>query len=691
MMMSSISPDNPLAHPSDLPYGLPPFGTIEPRHLAEAIDVGMTEHLAEVEAVLADPAEPTVANTLDALEASGQLLDRACAVLFNLTGSNVTDELRAIEEDVAPRLTEHRDAIWLDPRLFTRIEALAGRAPQLGLDLETSRLLERYRTDLHRSGAALTGADRDRLRAINAELSTLTTTFKNLLQDDTTALAVHVKTREELDGLTQDAIDAARAAARERGLDDGYLLTLILPTGQPALAALRDRGVRRRLHEAAASRGGRGNGTDTRATLTRLVALRAERAALLGYASHADYVIADETAGELASVDTMLAGLVGPAVANGLAEAEELAAAMRADGVDEPFEAWDWAYYADRVRRERFDLDTAALRPYFVLDRVVREGIFAAAQELYGLTFTERTDLPVYHPDVQVFEVREADGAGLGLVLTDWFTRDAKTGGAWMNSFVQQAELLGSQPVVVINLNVPRPPDGQPTLLTLDEVDTAFHEFGHVLHGLFSRVRYPRFSGTSVPRDFVEFPSQVNEMWAWWPALLARYAVHHQTGEPLGQETIDRIVAAQTYGQGFATCEYLAAALLDLEWHRLPHGSAEIAPEDVASFEQAALARHGIDLPLIPPRYRTTYFAHVFAGGYSAAYYAYIWSEVLDADTVDWFHDHRSDLRAAGGRFREHLLSRGYAVDPMDAYAAVVGRPPRIEPLLERRGLLPAT
>lgn len=692
-MSDSLSPDNPLAHPSDRPYGLPPFERIGPKDLAAAVEVGMAEQLAEIEAILSDPAPASVANTLDALEASGALLTRACRVLFNLTGSDETDELRAVEADVAPRLTAHHDQIWLDGRLHDRVEQLARNAADggQGWDEETTRLLERYRTDLLRSGAALEEADRGRLREINGELSTLTTTFKNLLQDDTTDLAVHVETREELDGLPPDAIDAARAAAHERGLDHGYLLTLILPTGQPALEALSNRDVRRRLHQASVVRGSRGNAFDTRATLTRIVALRAERAALLGYVDHASYVIADETAGSLEAVDTMLAGLVAPAAANGMAEAAELAAAMASDGVEGPLEPWDWAYYADRVRRERFDLDTAQLRPYFELGRVVRDGVFAAATELYGLSFEQRTDLPAYHPDVQIWEVREADGAGLGLVLTDWYARDSKRGGAWMDSFVTQSSLIGTQPVVVINLNIPRPPDGQPTLLTLDEVDTAFHEFGHVLHGLFSSVRYPRFSGTSVPRDFVEFPSQVNEMWAWFPSLLARYAVHHGTGLPLPQETVDRLVAAQAYGQGFATCEYLAAALLDLEWHRLPHGSAVVAASDVAAFEQAALAKHGLDLPLIPTRYRSTYFAHVFAGGYSAAYYAYIWSEVLDADTVDWFNGHRDDLGTAGARFRSNLLSRGGSVDPMAAFAAVLGRPPRVEPLLERRGLLPVT
>ena len=438
------------------------------------------------------------------------------------------------------------------------------------------------------------------------------------------------------------------------------------------------------------ARGRRGNGHDTREVLTRMVALRAERAELLGYPHHAAFVVADQTAPDVAAVMSTLTAMVPPARANAAAERDRLTELLHADGQRGPLAPWDWPFYATRLTRQRFSVDTAALRPYFELGRVVRDGIFAAATQLYGLTFTARPDLPAYHPDVQVHEVFDESGAGVGLFLADWFARPAKRGGAWMNTFVDQSHLLGTRPVAVINLNVPRPPSGSPALLTLDEVRTAFHEFGHVLHGLLSDVRYRRLSGTNVPRDVVEFPSQVNEMWAWWPPLVRRYAVHHETGEPLPEAWLEAVVAAESAGQAHSTVEMLAAMLLDQAWHQLPHSAAEVAPQDVGSFEAAALDRFGLAFAQIPPRYAGPYFAHVFAGGYSAGYYAYLWSEVLDADLVDWFADGGGLKRGLGRRFAAALLSRGDSVEVLDAFAALRGRPPRIEPLLERRGLLPA-
>jgi peptidyl-dipeptidase Dcp len=478
---------------------------------------------------------------------------------------------------------------------------------------------------------------------------------------------------------------------------DGYLLTLVLPTRQPALADLADRELRKRLHESSISRGRRGNAHDTRELVVATARLRAERAALLGYPHHAAYVVADQTAGTVDAVMTMLTALVGPAVANAQQERDELTARMRADGVDDDLQAWDWAYYAELVARDRFARDTAGLRPWFELGRVLRDGVFAAAHGLYGLTFTPRPDLPTYHPDVRVYEVFDAAGSGesgdqgrgIGLFVADWYARDSKRGGAWMSSFVDQAAALGQKPVVVINLNLPRPPDGEPTLLTLDQVRTTFHEFGHVLHGLLSDVRYPRLSGTSVPRDFVEYPSQVNEMWAWEPGLLRRYAVHHRTGEPLSDEVREGVLAAQSFGQGYATTEILAAMLLDQAWHQAGPAELPESADQVDAFEAAALEKYGLAVPGVPPRYGSTYFAHIFAGGYSAGYYSYLWSEVLDADTEEWFYDHGGLERSSGERFRRELLSRGGAVEPMAAFAAVLGRGPRIEPLLERRGLVP--
>jgi peptidyl-dipeptidase Dcp len=481
---------------------------------------------------------------------------------------------------------------------------------------------------------------------------------------------------------------APAAAAQSRGLD-GCLITLSLPSRQPALSALTDRDLRERLHQASISRGRRGNEYDTRRALSSIVTLRAERAELLGYLNHAAFVVADQTAGSVEAVMSLLTALVEPAVQNAEAEALELTAELNADGFEGTLQPWDWAYYAERVAQRRFARDTAALRPWFELSRVVREGVFRAAQGLYGLTFERRPELPAYHPDVEVFEVFDENGEGRGLFLADWYARDSKRGGAWMNSFVDQSHLLGDKPVVVINLNVPRPPDGSPTLLTLDEVRTTFHEFGHVLHGLLSDVRYPRLSGTNVPRDFVEYPSQVNEMWAWRPELLATYAVHHETGERLSQTTLDGVLAAQSYGQGFATTEILAAMLLDQAWHQRPVDADPVPADQVEAFETAALAAAGIALAAVPPRYGSSYFAHIFAGGYSAGYYSYLWSEVLDADTEEWFDQQGGLNRVSGEKFRRELLSRGGAVDPMTAYAAVLGRPPRVEPLLERRGLTP--
>lgn len=694
--MSTGSPDldgdNPFAVASPLPFGLPDFARIRPEHFRPAFEAGMARQLAEVEAIATDPAAPTFVTVVEALERSGALLTRVSRVFFNLTSSSLTDELAAIEAEISPRLAEHADAVQLNPRLFARLDALYAARDTLELDGEQRRLLDRCHRDFVRAGAGLDHARQSRLREINTELARLTTAFKNHLLADTVDLAVHLTDVAELDGLPEGAVSAARQAAQARGLD-GHLITLGLPSSQPELELLTNRAVRERIHRASLARGERGTDHDTRATLTRTVALRAERARLLGYPDHATYVIEDETAGSLEAVDTLLAGLIRPAVANAEREAAELESALHADGHTGPLQAWDWPYYSRLTRDRTYQVDVAALQPYFELDRVVRDGIFHAAEVLYGLSFERRDDLAAHSDDVQVFEVRQASGGAgasspVGLFLADWYARDSKRGGAWMSSFVTQSGLLGTAPVIVINLNVPRPAPGQPTLLTLDEVETAFHEFGHVLHGLLSDVRYPSLSGTNVPRDFVEFPSQVNEMWAFHPEVLPRYARHHATGEPLPAETIDALIASRAYGQGFATTEYLAATLLDLEWHRLdPADAAAVRPENVAQFEREALARNGILLDQVPPRYRSSYFAHIFAGDYSAGYYSYIWSEVLDADTVQWFGENGGLRRENGRRFAEHLLSRGGAVDPLDAFTAVRGRPPRVEPLLARRRL----
>lgn len=686
-----LDPDNPFAHPSQIPYALPPFDLIREEHFLPAFNAGMAEQLAEIEAIASCPEAPSLDNTVVALERSGRLLDRVRAAFWNLVLADSTEGLRSIEATVAPRLAAHTDAIHLHGGLFDRVaELYAGRAG-LALTSEQHRLLERYRTDFVRAGASLSEAEQARLRQLNEELASLSADFSARLLAETSACAVLVESVDQLAGLSADAVSSAREAARSRGHESGFVLPLVLPTIHPAMSSLRDRRLREAIFRAATSRGLRGGEHDTRATLTRIVGLRAERAELLGYADHAAYVAEDETAGSTAAVSALLQAMVGPAVANARAEQAELQAAFEADGGTGDLQPWDWAYYAERVKSDRFEIESAALRPYFELERVLVDGIFYAAEQLYGLSFSERHDLPSYHPDVRVFEVTDADGAALGLFLGDFHARESKRGGAWMNTLVDQNHLHSSAPVVVNNLNIPRPADGEPTLLTADEVRTAFHEFGHALHGLLSDVTYPRLSGTSVPRDFVEYPSQVNEMWAWWPSVLANYAVHHETGQALPAELADRLLASRSHGQGFATTEYLAAAVLDQEWHRHSPEDPPIAAEDVEAFEAAALTRHGLQLASVLPRYRSAYFSHIFAGGrYSAAYYCYIWSEVLDADTVEWFHERGGLLRENGDAFRAGLLARGGSVDPMRAFEAVLGRSPRIEPLLERRGLTPA-
>jgi peptidyl-dipeptidase Dcp len=682
-----MASENPFLAPSDLPYQLPDFAAIRDEHYLPAFEAGMAQQRAEVEEIVA--AEPvTFATTIEALERSGQTLSRVAAVFFTRAGAHTNPEIERLRGELAPRLAAHHDTINLDPRLFDRIRELHGRRHELGLDAEALRLLERHYDDAVRAGAELDESGKARLRELNAELSTLSAEFGTRLLAGANAGAVHVCDAARLDGLSPDAVAAAAGAATARGHDGGYLITLVLPTGQPALAALRDRALREELFRASAQRGALGDEHDTRDTVLRLARLRAERARLLGHPNHASYQVADATARTVDAVAGMLADLAPPAVANADREAAELAELAAEELGGAPLAPWDWAFYAERLRRERFQVDAAALRPYLELERVLRDGVFRAAGELYGISFTERPDLVTYHEDVRVWEVFDdsADGgtSAIGLFGFDPYARESKRGGAWMNNLVDQSELLGTRPVVLNTLNINKPAEGEPTLLTFDEVRTMFHEFGHALHGLFSAVRYPTFSGTSVPRDFVEFPSQVNEMWLQDPEILAGYARHHRTGEPMPAELLAKVLASRDYGEGFATTEYLAASLLDQAWHTL---GADDQVGDVLAFEAEALGKAGVAHPLVPPRYRSSYFNHVFAGGYSAGYYSYIWSEVLDADTVEWFTENGGLSRANGDRFRRELLSRGGAVDPMDAYRAFRGRDPEIAPLLARRRL----
>ncbi|MFP3465158.1 M3 family metallopeptidase [Leifsonia sp. SIMBA_070] len=672
---------NPFFSPSTLPYGLPPFGDIRDEHYRPAFERGFEEQLAEIAAIVETDEAPSFENTMLPLERSGQTLQRVAEVFFNKSSSDSTDFTNALEEEIAPRLAAHSDTIRLDPRLYARIADLHGRLDELGLDAESRYLVERYFTEFTLAGAGLDDAGKERLREYNQRLSTLTTRFEKNLLADTNDLAVVFDTAEELDGLGEGELSAAAQAAAERGLDGKYVVTLVLPTGHPWLADLTDRSSRERIMAASRSRGIRGGENDNRDLVLEITRLRAERARLLGFDTHAAYVTADETARTPEAVADMLGRLAPAAARNARAEQADL---QRLLPEGQTVEAWDWAHLTGTVRAEKFDVDFAAMRPYFEAERVLHDGVFYAANRLYGITFAERPDLVAYHPEARVFEVRNEDGSELGLYILDLYTRDSKRGGAWMNPLIAQSDLLGTPTVVVNNLNVPKPAAGEPTLLTYDETNTLFHEFGHALHGLFARVTYPKFAGTNVFRDFVEFPSQVNEMWMLWPEVLENYAVHHRTGERMPQELVDRIHAAEGFNEGFATSEYLAATLLDQAWHRI---TADDEVADVPTFETEALAAVGLDNPAVPPRYASTYFAHTFSGGYDAGYYSYIWSEVLDADTVEWFRENGGLLRENGDRFRQRLLGVGGSKDPLVAYRDFRGRDAEIEPLLKRRGL----
>ncbi|GGJ25290.1 M3 family metallopeptidase [Paenarthrobacter histidinolovorans] len=667
---------NPLLDPSPLPYGLPPFAEISAAHYAEAVEAGLAAHMEEIYTITDNPEPATFLNTAVAMERSGSLLNRAAAAFFTLVSADANDEIKALETELSPKFSAHQDAVYMNRGLYERFSAIDVD----GLDAESVRLVQEYLKEFRQSGVQLDDAGQDRLRKVNAELSRLGTEFGQRTKEAMKASALLLDDPADLAGLPEEDVAGAAEAAKTGGHDGKYLLTLIQPSNQPALASLENRTIRRRLFVASVSRGTDGGPLDVRELVTATARLRAEKAALLGFANFAELVVDQQTAPDFSDVRTMLRRLAPAAVRNAQAEADALA---RSAG--HHLEPWDWAYYSARVRKEKFQVDEQALRPYFSLETVLTDGVFHAATQLYGITFHEREDLEGYHPDVRVWELQDEDGSGIGLFLGDYYTRESKRGGAWMNSLVEQSGLLGTRPVVINNLNITKPAAGESTLLSLDEVRTVFHEFGHALHGLFSNVTYPRFSGTSVPRDFVEYPSQVNEMWIMWPEVLANYARHHITGETLPQDIVDKLNDSVLWGEGFATTEYLGAALLDLSWHVLPQ--ADI-PRDVLAFEAKALAEASIAHPLIPPRYRTSYFQHVFAGaGYAAGYYSYIWSEVLDADTVEWFQENGGLTRSNGDRFRSELLSRGNSRDPLQSFRSFRGRDATLEPLLKRRGL----
>jgi len=673
---------NPFAQRSTLEYELPPFAQIKEEHYLPAFYEGCAEHLIEVQAILDTPGAATFENTIVALERSGQYLGRMMRVFYNKSSSDTNDALDTIEEEIAPKLAAHQDAISLNPVLFKRIKDLYDARESLGLNSEDAWLLERYYKDLIHKGAHLTEAQRERLKELNEELSSLQTQFSKNVLADTNDLAVLVDTAEELDGLSENQIAAAKAAAIDRGHDDKWLIGMVNFTGNPVLDALTNRELRKKIMEDSKLKANRPNENDNKPVLLKMVKLRAERAKLFGKETHAEHVIAVQTAEHPDNVHAMLRKIAPAAVRNAKAEAEDL---RKSAGTD--IESWDWGFYTEKVRLEKYNIDTTKMRPYFELERVLHDGVFFAANKLFGITFKERPDLVTYHSEARAFEVNNEDGTKVGLFIGDFYTRDSKRGGAWMNSLVNQNFLFDQLPVVVNNLNIPKPPEGKPTLLTFDETTTLFHEFGHALHGLLSQVKYPRVSGTSVQRDFVEFPSQVNEMWILWPEVVENYARHNETGEKLPQDWIDSLKAASTFNEGHATTSYLAAAILDLAWHSLNTEQAAKVT-DVEAFEAQAIKDYGLDFSPVPTRYRSTYFSHIFAGGYSSGYYGYIWSEVLDADTVDWFKENGGLVRANGDHFKNTLLGRGGSIDSMQMFRNFRGRDSKIEPLLKRRGLL---
>ncbi len=675
---------NPLLSASTLPYQAPPFDRIQDSDYLPAFNEGMRQHLAEVRQI-ADSTEPaTFDNTIVALERSGETLTRVSRIFFGLVQADTNEARQAIQEEVAPKLAAHQDEINLDPKLFARVKSLYDQRDSLGLDPVQKRLVEHYYDGLVRAGAQLNDADKATLRTLNVEETTLSTQFHTRLVAATAAGAVVVDDKARLAGLGEDAINTAAADAAARKLDGKFLLPLQNTTQQPVLGALSDREQRAAVLKASETRAERGDANDTRQTVQRLAQLRAQKAKLLGFDSYAAYNLGDQMAKTPAAALKLLTDTVPAATAKARSEAADIQQVIDAQNGGFKLAASDWDFYAEQVRKARYDLDESQIKPYFELDNVLQNGVFYAATQLYGITFKQRTDIPTYHPDMKVYEVFDKDGTSLALFYTDYFKRDSKSGGAWMDVFVEQDGLTGAKPVVYNVCNFTKPAAGQPALLSFDDVTTLFHEFGHALHGMFSNVKYPSIAGTATSRDFVEFPSQFNEHWALDPKVFANYAKNYKTGEPMPQELVDRILKARSFNQGYATTEYLSAALLDLAWHTQ---KADAPLQDVDAFEAAALKKYKVDLPQVPPRYRTTYFDHIWGGGYSAGYYAYFWAEVLDHDAFQWFTEHGGLTAANGQAFRDKVLSRGNSVELSQLYRDFRGKDPSVEPLLEFRGL----
>ncbi|MFM9064154.1 MAG: M3 family metallopeptidase [Pirellula sp.] len=681
----TMNQDNPFFEASQLPFQAPDFGSIKPEHFAAAFEAGFKQQLEQIRLIADQKDPPSFENTLVAMEKSGEILTRVSAVFFNLAGAHTNESIQEIEQAVAPKLARHSDDIYLNKKLFGRVEKLWQERKELPLSEEQQRLLKKTYEDFVRAGAKLTDSQQAEVRSINERMSTLTTQFQNNLLAVTKERAVLVDDIKQLEGMSDGEIAAAKQAASARGNDGQYLLAITNTTRQPVLTSLKNRELRRKVWLASSNRAlGENGGIDNQPLVLELAKLRSQRAKLLGYENHASYTLENQMAGNPRAAMKMLEDLVPGVVQKVKSESSLIAEAMKEDGLTGPVEPWDWEYYAEKVRAKKYQVDESAIKPYFELESVLQNGVFFTYKKLYGVEFKERKDLPVWHPSVRVFDVLGQEGKPIGLFYADYFQRDSKRGGAWMDSLVSQARLLHQLPVVINVMNIPTPAEGQPALMSLDHVQTMFHELGHGVHGLFSSVEYPSLSGTSVPRDYVEFPSTFHEDWAIEPDILANYARHYQTGDVLPKSLLDKAIAANKFNKGFDSLEYLSAALLDLAWHSLP---PDRIPSDVARFEKDVLLAFGIDLPAVPPRYRSSYFAHVWSGGYSAGYYAYLWSEVLAADAYAFMKQSGGLTGANGASFREKILSKGGSREVMQQYIDFRGQEPGVEALLIRRGL----
>jgi peptidyl-dipeptidase Dcp len=683
---ADFGPSNPFYAPSKLPFQAPPFDKIKDSDYQPAIEAGMAQQREEMKAIAANPAPPTFENTIVAMEKSGRVFDRAMSAFNAVTGANLNPELQNVQKIEAPKLAAHDDAIYLDPNLFQRVQAIYRQRDSLKLDSESLRLVDYYYKKFVHSGANLSEADKAALKKLNEEESTLSQDFVTRLLAATKDAAYVTTDMNALAGLSDGQIAAAAEAAKGRKVE-GYVVPLQNTTQQPDLAILQQRSTRQALFENSWNRAERGGANDTRDTVSRLAQLRSEKAKLLGFPNYGAWKLEDQMAKTPEAAIKFMDALVPGTTAKAHSEAGDIQALIDAQKGGFQLQPWDWNFYSDQVRKAKYDLDEAQIKPYFELNNVLENGVFYAATQLYGITFKERKDIPVYHPDVRVFEVSNADGTPLALWYCDYFKRDNKNGGAWMDGLVGQSKLLGTLPVVYNVANFAKPVLGQPALISFTDVTTMFHEFGHALHGMFADTTYPTLSGTVVPRDFVEFPSQFNEHWATYPAVFQHYAKHYKTGELMSAELAAKIKQSQTFNQGYALTEVVAAAELDMQWHTLAPGTPRQQPDE---FQAKALEKTHLDLSYVPSRYRSTYFAHIWGGGYAAGYYAYLWSEMLDDDAYQWFEDHGGLTRANGDRFRKMVLSRGNTEDLSKMYAAWRGGEPTIEPMLKYRGLLPS-